>query len=168
MVQSNCDAVGINFIADLSECPQEEKAVHIPLYFIDSPWYADIIYVLQNLQAPPDMSNTKARFLKLKAVKFCVLNNSLYWKDPRGILLRYLLEDEVKRAIQEFQKGDCGGNHYWKATVQNIPRVSYYWLTIFADIYKDVSSCHECQIFDERRKLQPLSLKPISVEVPFM
>jgi hypothetical protein len=30
------------------------------------------------------MSKTKARFLKIKAVKFCILDNSLYWKDPRG------------------------------------------------------------------------------------
>jgi hypothetical protein len=27
MVQSDCDAVGMNFIADLSECPQEEKTM---------------------------------------------------------------------------------------------------------------------------------------------
>jgi hypothetical protein len=136
--------------------------------FIDSPWYADIIYVLENLQAPPGMSKTKARFLKLKAVKFCILDNSLYWKDPGGILLSCLLEDDAKRAIQEFHKGDCGGHHYWKTTMHKILRAGYYWPTIFADVYKEVSSCHECQIFDGRRKLQPLPLKPISVEAPFM
>jgi hypothetical protein len=82
MAQSDCDVVGMNFIVDLSECPQEEKVVQVPQQFIDSPWYADIIYVLENLQAPPGVSKTKARFLKLKAVKFCILDNSLYWKDP--------------------------------------------------------------------------------------
>jgi hypothetical protein len=30
MVQSDCDVVGINFIVDLSECPQEEKVAHMP------------------------------------------------------------------------------------------------------------------------------------------
>jgi hypothetical protein len=49
MAQSDCDAVGMNFIADLSECPQEEKTAHMPQQFIDSPWYVDIIYVLENL-----------------------------------------------------------------------------------------------------------------------
>jgi hypothetical protein len=111
------------------------------------------------------MSKTKARFLKLKVVKFCVLDNSLYWKDPRGILLSCLLEDDVKWAIQEFHRGDCGGHHYWKTTAHKILRAGYYWPTIFADVYKEVSSCHECHIFDGRRKLQSLSLKPISVEV---
>jgi hypothetical protein len=92
----------------------------------------------------------------------------MYWKDPRGILLNCLLEDEAKRAIQEFHRGECERNQYWKTTAHNILRDGYYWPTIFVDIYKEVSSFHECQIFDERRKLQPLPLKPISVEAPFM
>jgi hypothetical protein len=130
MAQSDCDAVGMNFIVDLSECPQEEITVQVSQEFIDSPWYADIIYVLENLQAPPGVSKTKARFLKLKAVKFCILDNSLYWKDPGGILLSCLLENDAKRAIQEFHKGDCGGHHYWKTTVHKILRAGYYWPTI--------------------------------------
>jgi hypothetical protein len=73
-----------------------------------------------------------------------------------------------ERAIREFHKGDCGGHHYWKTTAHKILREGYYWPNIFVDVYKEVSSCHECQIFDGRRKLQPLSLKPISVEASFM
>jgi hypothetical protein len=126
------------------------------------------MYVLENLQAPLGVSNTKARFLKLKAIKFCILDNSLYWKDPRGILLRCLLEDDVKRAMQEFHKGDCRGHHYWKTTTHKIRREGYYWPTIFTDMYKEVSSYHECHIFDRGRKMQPLPLKLISVKAPFM
>jgi hypothetical protein len=32
---------------------------------------------------------------------------------------------------------------------------------------KEVSSCHEWQIFYGKRKLQPFPLKPNSVEAPF-
>jgi hypothetical protein len=42
----------MNFIVDLSECPQEEKTAQVSQEFIDSPWYADIIYVLENLLGP--------------------------------------------------------------------------------------------------------------------
>jgi hypothetical protein len=38
----------------------------------------------------------------------------------------------------------------------------------FADVYKEVSSCHECQKLDGKRKLQPLPLNPISIEALFM
>jgi hypothetical protein len=123
--------------------------------------------LLTNLQDPPELSQKKARFFKLKATKFCILDHSLYWKDPGGILLSCLLEGEVKQDIKEFHKGDCGGNHYWKNIVHTILRVGFYWPSIFFDVYKEVSSCHECQIFYGKRKLHPFPLKPISVEASF-
>jgi hypothetical protein len=49
MAQTNCELLGINFIADLSPDLEEEKACHVSQKFLYSPWYADIIYVLRNL-----------------------------------------------------------------------------------------------------------------------
>jgi hypothetical protein len=46
------------------------------------------------------ISKTKARFIKLKAVKLCILENSLYWKDPRRMLFIYLLENDAKQATK--------------------------------------------------------------------
>jgi len=119
------------------------------------------------LQAPPELSEKKARLLKLKETNFCMVNQALYSKDPGGILLSYLLEEEVENTIKEFHKGDYGGHHYWKTTMHKILRAGFYWPRIFYDVYKEVSRCHECQIFDGKRKLHPLPLKPIFVEVPF-
>jgi len=51
--------------------------------------------------------------------------------------------------------------------VHNILRVGLYWPRIFLDVYKEVSNCHECQIFDGKEKMQSLPLKPILVEAPF-
>jgi hypothetical protein len=47
MAQSDYDVVGINFIVDLSESPQEEMTAQVSQKFVDSPWYTDIIYVLR-------------------------------------------------------------------------------------------------------------------------
>ena len=136
-------------------------------YFFASSWYQDIIYVLQKLQAPLRLAKTQARSVKLKAVKFCVLNGYLYWKDPGGVLLNCLLEEEAKGKIQEFHKGDCGGHLYWKTIAHKILRDGFYWPTLFSDIYKEVSTCHECHIFEGGRKLLPLPMKSISIESPF-
>jgi hypothetical protein len=78
----------------------EETVSWVSYKFLDSPWYVDIIYVLRNLQAPPKLIKTKARFLKLKEAKFCILDHSLYWKDTGGILLNCLLEEEVTKYIK--------------------------------------------------------------------
>jgi len=86
MAESNFQALDINFIAEIDN---EEEMVNplISQAFIESPWYANIIYVSQNLQAPPGSSKTKSRFLKMKSLKFCILDNALFWRNHEGILL---------------------------------------------------------------------------------
>ena len=46
-------------------------------------------------------------------------------------------------------------------------REGFYWPTIFSDTHKEVASCHKFQIFEGRRNLFPLHLKPIHIEAPF-
>jgi hypothetical protein len=135
--------------------------------FLNSPWYADLIFVLHNLQARPSLTKTKSRFLKLEALKFCILEGNLYWKDPGGILLNCLLKDEVDKVLQDFHAGDCGGHLSWKTIANKILRVGFYWPTLFADVHQKVTSCHKCQVFEGKTKLLPFPLKPISVEAPF-
>jgi len=111
MAESNCQALDINFITTIDN----EEEIATPLIsqaFIESPWYADIIYVLLNLQAPFELSRTKSRFLKIKSLKFCILNNALFWRDHEGILLNCLLKEESEKVLQEFHVGDCGGDLY--------------------------------------------------------
>ena len=119
------------------------------------------------MSPPLGMAKNKSRTLKLKAAKFCIMNNALYWKDPGGVLLNFLVEEESKQVMEDFHKGDCGGHLFWKKTTKFFLRAGYYWPTRFADVYKTVKSCHECQIFQGRRKLQPLPLKPIEVSAAF-
>eukprot|EP00253_Pinus_taeda_P004921 PITA_04921 len=47
------------------------------------------------------------------------------------------------------------------------PWAGFYWPTLFTDVKKYVTSCHKCQIFEGKKKLLPLPLKPISTEKPF-
>lgn len=58
--------------------------------------YLDIIYVLQNISPPLGMAKNKSITPKLKAIKFCIMNDALYWKDPGGMLLSFLVEEEAK------------------------------------------------------------------------
>ena len=68
--------------------------------FVASPWYSGIVYVLRNLQALEGLSKSRARSVKLKSVKFCIINKYLYWKDPGGVLLNCLLEDEAQQVTK--------------------------------------------------------------------
>ena len=95
------------------------------------------------------------------------MNNVLYWKDLGGILLNCLVEEEAKQVMEDFHKGYCEGHLFWKTTAKKFLRAGYYWSTLSVDVYKTIKSCHECQIFEGRKKLQPLPLKPIEVSAPF-
>lgn len=163
MEETNFKALDINLIAELDN-EQEMVTPQISQPFLDSPWYPDIIYVLQNLQAPPRLSKTKSWFLKMKASKFFIMDNTLFWKNHEGILLNYLLKEESDKVLQEFHVGDCGRHLYWKSTTDKSLRAGFYWSTLFSNVKKFVTSCHKCQIFEGKRKLLPLPLKPISTK----
>jgi len=107
MAESNLHALDINMIATMSEEEEDSSLNQVSKIFIQSPCYSDIVYVLRHLSPPPRMAKNKGRTLKLKAVRFCILENMLYWKDLGGILLNFLTEDEAQQVMSEFHKGDC-------------------------------------------------------------
>jgi len=106
MAESHLHALDINLIIVMSKHEDGGSLIQVSKMFLQSPWYSDIVYVLQHLLPPPRMSRSKDRSLKLKTTKFCILNNALYWKDPGGVLLNFLVEDEAQKVMHNFHKGD--------------------------------------------------------------
>lgn len=113
MAESNFHALDINFLAAV-DGPEEQATPNIKEVFLNSPWYVDLIFVLQNLQA------------------------------PSGVLLNCLLKDEADKVLQDFHAGDCGGHLSWKTTTNKILRAGFYWPTLFADVHQKITSCHKC------------------------
>jgi len=163
MAETNFQALDINQLDDEAELATPQ----ISDTFTQSPWYSDICFVLLNLYAPPGLSRTKKSFLRMKSSNFCVIDGALFWKNYEGILLKCLTKDQTNSVMREFHAGDCGGHLYWKSTADKILRASYYWPSLFTNVKKFTASCHKCQIFEGKRKLLPLPLKPISTEKPF-
>eukprot|EP00253_Pinus_taeda_P001409 PITA_01409 len=94
--ESNLHALDINLIVALFEEEEEDSQLQVFDMFTSSPWYSDIVYILQHLNPPLEVHKGKSRSLKLKASKYCILDNVLFWKDPGGILLNCLVENEAK------------------------------------------------------------------------
>ncbi len=135
MAESNLHSLDINLIVALSNENDEEPLIQVSEMFSLSPWHSDIIYVLKNLSPLPGMTRNKARTLKLKVAKFYILNLALYWKDPGGVLLNFLVEKEAKQAMEGCHQGDCGGHLFWKSTVNKILRAGYIrWLSVVISV----------------------------------
>jgi hypothetical protein len=130
-------------------------------------WYSGIIHFLQKLEVPPELSMTQARALKLRAIKFCIYNNLLYWKDPTGLLLRCLDKEDSVEVTHQFHSSICRGHHYWKTIVHKILRVGYSWPFLFSNVCAFVKACDKCQRFTGKQQLKSLPLIPIVVNSPF-
>jgi hypothetical protein len=78
------------------------------------------------LRPPDGLQKNKARALKLKAVKYCLVDQVLYWKDPLGMLLKCMNPQEADRIIVEFHSSLCGGHHFWKTTAYKILEAGYF------------------------------------------
>jgi hypothetical protein len=122
---------------------------------------------LLTLKCPSELSPSKSRTIKLHAVKYCIAENQLYWKDPLGFLLICLVELETERVISEFHEEVCGGHHTWRAIAYKIMRVGYYWPKLFSDVNAKVRACNPCQLFVGKQKLSALPLVPVKTEAPF-
>ena len=115
----------------LGQLNQLDTKVQVMPDFSISPWYADIVYVLQNLQPPTGLSKTRASSVQLKDTKFYILNQYLYWKDLGGVLLNCLMENEAQQIAKYFHEGYCGGHHSWKVTANKMSREEFYWPSLF-------------------------------------
>jgi hypothetical protein len=117
---------------------------------------------------PPDgMGKSKARALKLKTIRYCLIDQVLYWKDPLGVLLRCLDPHEAQNIPFDFHDNLCGGHHFWRTTAYKILRVGYYWTTLFTDVCAKIKACIKCQKFSGKQQLKSLPLKPVVASGPF-
>jgi hypothetical protein len=129
LAESNYKTLEINCINEQAESSSSNSQITIPL--AACPWYRDILYFLQELKPPDGLGKSRARALKLKAVKYCLIDRALYWKDPLGILLRCLDPLQAQKVMFDFHSSLCGGHHFWKTTAHKILRAGYYWPTLF-------------------------------------
>jgi len=57
---------------------------------------------LQELKPPDGMEKSKVRDLKLKAVRYFLIDRALYWKDPLRVFLRCLNPQESQKVMFDF------------------------------------------------------------------
>jgi hypothetical protein len=170
LVESNCKDLGVHFINSCSENQQVELSdegsqVIPPL--AGCTWYKDIIFFLQKLQPPDGMEKNKVRDLKLKSIKYCLIDQVLYWKDPLGVILRCLDPQEAQRIMYDFHDSLCGGHHFWRTTTYKILRAGYFWPSLFTDVCAKIRSCVKCQKFSGKQQLKSFPLKPVVASGPF-
>ena len=71
----------------------------IQMKYLTSQWYKEIVEYLLTLSCPPSCEKAKYRALRLKSHKYMIANGRLYERDPSGVLLLCMTEEEVGSII---------------------------------------------------------------------
>jgi hypothetical protein len=77
LAESNCKALGVNFMNINSENQQVDivdKSSHVSPSLAECTWYKDIMHFLQKLWPPDGLDKNKVRDLKLKVIKYCLVD----------------------------------------------------------------------------------------------
>ena len=94
--KSNCKVLNLNLIGNSSDCIDDshEKGGSKPYpNYLQSDWIGTL-YFLQTLQCLAGLDKSKTRSFKLEEIKYFLMDNHLYWKDPTTILLKCVYVDE--------------------------------------------------------------------------
>jgi hypothetical protein len=90
LAESNLKELGINQLQqnegflEIDELDVTTPTTKIQDKFSSSIWYHHIVSYLLTLQCPNELTSSKARTLKLHAVKYCIIYGKLSWKYPLG------------------------------------------------------------------------------------
>ena len=100
----------------------EEQESHILRIDENHEWYKDIVYFLRNLSCLDHLVDHQRRALRLNVEKYTLTQDGLGWRNPDGIILKCVNEEESKTIIKEIQAGMCSGHYAPKTTTVKIMR----------------------------------------------
>ncbi|XP_075670318.1 uncharacterized protein LOC142640110 [Castanea sativa] len=89
----------------------------------------------------------EAKKIKKRAVRFTILNDTLYKRGFSMPYLKYVDEEEAKYILEEIHEGVCGDHAGPRSLVSKVIRTGYFWPTMQVDTIELVKKCDKCQRF---------------------
>lgn len=108
LAEENCRTLDMNLMCSNSEDGQieEQEAAEtgenqsLTKNLASSDWYSVIANFLLKLEIPPGLTRSHAKTVKLRAAKYCIHEDLLYWRDASGMLLRCLDKEQSMEVMQ--------------------------------------------------------------------
>jgi hypothetical protein len=124
-------------------------------------WRKEIVEYLK------DPSRKVSRKLRYKAIKFVLLDDSLFYKSLDGVLLRCLSPEEAKRMMSEVHDRICGAHQSAYRMKWVIRQAGCFLPTILEDCFEYYKGCQDCQRFGNIQRVLASALNPIIKPWPF-
>jgi hypothetical protein len=124
-------------------------------------WRKEIVDYLE------DPSRKVSRKLRYKAIKFVLLDDSLFYRSLDGVLLRCLGPGEAKKMMSEVHDGICGAHQSAYRMKWVIRQAGCFWPTMLEDCFEYYKGCQDCQKFGNIQRVPASALNPIIKPWPF-
>jgi hypothetical protein len=107
------------------------------------------------------MTHIADRKVQRQALKYVMLDNTLYRQTIDGLFLKCLGSDQSKIAIREIHEGIRGTHQSAHKVKWLLHRARFYWSTMINDCLRYYKGCESCQ------KFRDVQLSPIIKPCPF-
>jgi hypothetical protein len=102
-----------------------------------------------------------------QALKYVILDNTLYRQTIDGLLLKCLSSDQSKITMGEVHEGICGAHQLAHKMKWLLHCVRFYWPTMLNDCFRYYKGCESCQWFRNVQLSPTAMLHPIIKSWPF-
>ncbi|GJU75350.1 reverse transcriptase domain-containing protein [Tanacetum coccineum] len=109
----------------------------------------------------------KARAIRRKAVRYTMINGTLYKKSFLGPWLRCVGPLQANYVLREIHEGSCSMHSGPRSVVAKTIRIGYYWPTMNMDARKLIRECNDCQVHCPVPRNPQQNLSPITSPWPF-
>jgi hypothetical protein len=118
-------------------------------------WRTPLIRYLEN----PDHIND--RKVHRQALKYVMLDSTLYCRTIDGLFLKCLDSDQSRIAMGEVYEGIYGTHQSAHKIKWLLRRVGFYWPTMLNDCFRCYKGCESCQKFGDVQLVPAAMLHPI-------
>jgi hypothetical protein len=124
-------------------------------------WRTSLVHYLEN---PSHIVDRKVRW---QALKYVMLDNTLYCWTIDDLLLKCLGSDQSRIAMGEVHEGICGSHQSAHKMKWLLHCVGFYWPTMLKDCFRYYKGCESCQKFRDLQLAPVAILQPIIKSWPF-
>jgi hypothetical protein len=118
-------------------------------------WRMPVVRYLEN---PDHIIDRKVRW---QALKYAMLDNTLYRRTIDGLLLKCMSLDQSKIVMGEVHEEICGTHKSAHKIKWLFCHVGFYWPTMVNDYFRYYEGCQSCQRFGNVQLAHAVMLHPI-------
>jgi hypothetical protein len=124
-------------------------------------WRTPLVHYLEN---PGHIADRKVR---RQALKYVMLDNTLYHQTIDGLLLKCLSSDQSTIVMGEVHEGICGTHQSSHKMKWLLRHTGFYWPTMLNDCFRYYKGCESCQKFGNVQMAPAAMLHLIIKPSPF-